>query len=123
MSAPSKKQGPMDFFIRQRKSGPPPTYEKEVSDATGPRKPSVHKSGYASSLWEAAAARSKTKFPQELTDADPSSVLSSVYDEAKARQNDSEKKQWKVKKPGKNGEEVKLRDIYGAIASCATRFR
>ncbi|KAI4120379.1 MAG: hypothetical protein LQ338_007060 [Usnochroma carphineum] len=123
MATPTKKKGPMDLFVRECKPEPPPPYEKERPVASDRTKPSVQKSGYVSSLWEAAAARSKKKLPQELADADPSSVLSNVSDEARARQDESEKKQWKVKKPGKNGGEVKLREVYGVIASCAIRFR
>ncbi|KAL8927232.1 MAG: hypothetical protein Q9208_002408 [Pyrenodesmia sp. 3 TL-2023] len=113
----------MDLFVRERKPDHPPPYGKEIPVRTNRTVPSVQKSGYASSLWEAAAAKTKKKLPQEVADADPSSVLLNVCDEATARQRESEKKQWKVKKASMSGQEVKLREMYGAIASCATRFR
>ena len=112
----------MDLFLQGSKPKASPPYEKNISIAGGRAQPSVQKSEYASKLWEAAATRSKKKLPQELADAAPSDILLNVCDEAKARQDESEKKQWKVKKPGKNDEEVKLREVYGVIASCATRF-
>ncbi|KAL8720021.1 MAG: hypothetical protein Q9225_003066 [Loekoesia sp. 1 TL-2023] len=123
MSVPSKKRGPMDLYVQERQSDPPPPYQKDQPDMQGRLKPSIQKSGYVSSLWETAAARSKKVLPQEIANADPSNILLNVCDEAKARQDESERKQWKVKKPGKSGEEVKLREVYGVIASCATRFR
>lgn len=123
MSAAVEKQGPMDLFVQDRKPDPPLPCENNTSAAGGRAQPSVQKSRYASSLWKAAAVKSKEKLLQELADAAPSSILSDVCDEVKARQDESEKKQRKVKKPGKNGGEVKLREIYGVIASCATRFR
>lgn len=101
----------MDLYVRESKSD------------TRPPKASVQKSGYVSSLWEVAASRSKKALPQEIVDADPSNILLNVCDEAKARQDESERKQWKVKKPGKSGEEVKLREVYGVIVSCAEKFR
>ncbi|KAL8753103.1 MAG: hypothetical protein Q9184_005526, partial [Pyrenodesmia sp. 2 TL-2023] len=117
MAAPLKKQGPMDFFVRERKPDRPPPNENEKPVRTNRTIPSVQKSEYASSLWEAAAAKTKKKLPQEITDSDPSSVLLNVCDEATARQRESEQKQWRVKRPGKNGGEVKLREVYGVIAS------
>ncbi|KAL9596338.1 MAG: hypothetical protein Q9219_005855 [cf. Caloplaca sp. 3 TL-2023] len=123
MSAPTRKQGPMDVYVQERKSDPPPSYQQSTSQIQSGSKPSVQKSAYVSSLWEAAAAKSKRALPQEIVNADPSNILLNVCDEAKARQDESERKQWKVKKPGKSGEEVKLREVYGVIASCASRFR
>ncbi|KAI4113757.1 MAG: hypothetical protein LQ345_005337 [Seirophora villosa] len=120
---PNQKQGPMDLFVQQRKPARPPPDDNMASVASRQVQPSVKKSNYASSLWEAAVAKSTKKLPQEITGADPSSVLVNVCDEATARQKESEQKQWKVKKPGKDGEEVKLREVYGVIASCAMRFR
>ncbi|KAL8649248.1 MAG: hypothetical protein Q9210_004511 [Variospora velana] len=109
----------MDFFVHQRTPELPPPYENGTSVASRQLKPSK----YASSLWEAAVARSKRKLPQEITGADPSSVLLNVCDEATACQKESEQKQWNLKKRGKNGEEVKLREVYGVIASCSMSFR
>lgn len=113
----------MDLFVQKRKPARPPPDDNMASVASRQVQPSVKKSNYASSLWEAAVAKSTKKLPQEITGADPSSVLLNVCDEATARQKESEQKQWKVKKPGKDGEEVKLREVYGVIASCAMRFR
>lgn len=101
----------MDLYVRESKPDAPLS------------KPSVQKSKYVSSLWEVAASRSKKALPQEITGADPSNILLNVCDEAKARQDESERKQWKIKKPGKSGEEVKLREVYGVIVSCAEKFR
>ena len=112
----------MDLFLQGSKPNPPPPYEKNISIAGDRAQPSVQKSEYAFSLWKNAAMRSKKKLPQELADAAPSDILSNVCDETKARQDESEKKQWKFKKPGKSDEEVKLREVYEIIASCATRF-
>ncbi|KAL9006563.1 MAG: hypothetical protein Q9188_000662 [Gyalolechia gomerana] len=123
MAAPNRRQGPMDLCVRERKSDPPPPYGKEEPKIQNRSKPSIQKSGNLSSLWEIAATRSKKALPQEIADADPSNILLNVCDEAKARQDEAERKQWKVKKPGKSGEEVKLREVYGVIASYATRFR
>ncbi|KAL9021501.1 MAG: hypothetical protein Q9185_001294 [Variospora sp. 1 TL-2023] len=88
---------------------------------------------------EYGALQLKAKFPIEMhivdyyspvkdclkktTSADLVSVLLNVYDEAIARQKETDQKQWKVKKRGKDGEDVRLREVYGAIASCAMRFQ
>lgn len=74
-------------------------------------------------MWEAAVEKTKKKLPEEFEKSDPSDILQTVCDEAKARQDESSGKQWKVKVPGKKGESVKLRDAYGVIALCAARFR
>ncbi|KAL8831217.1 MAG: hypothetical protein Q9170_005388, partial [Blastenia crenularia] len=123
MSNLGRKQGPMDLYVREPRPDPPPPYENGQLHTRSRGKPSLQKSGYVSSLWEQAAAESKKALPQEIANADPSNILLNVCDEAKARQDESERKQWKVKKRGKNGEEVKLREVYSVIAKCAERFR
>lgn len=123
MAAPGRNHGPMDQYIQGHKYDPPPAYQSGASLATGHPKPSVQKSGFVSSLWEKAVANTKKKLPEEIKNSDPADILQTVCDEATARQHESSGKQWKVKVPGKKGEEVKLRDAYGVIASCAARFR
>ena len=124
MVAPGQKLGPMDRYVQDHTRDPPPAYENSLPLKTGQPGPLVQKSESISNLWETAVANTKKKLPTEIELSDSSSdVLQTVCDEAKARQNESERKQWKVKVPGKSGGGVKLRDAYGAIASCATRFR
>ena len=113
----------MDFYIRQPKSDPPPAYESKESLPNGQPKPTVQKSGFVSKLWETAVAKTQKRMPAELSNLEAPDILSTVCYEAEARKEDSKAKQWKVKMPGKDGHEVVLRDVYGSIVSCATKFR
>lgn len=123
MAGPGQKHGPMDRYVQKVTLEPPPAYETTAFLKKEHLEPLVQRSGFVSNLWETAVANTKKQLPAETEDSDPSDLLQTVCDEAQARQDESARKQRKVKLPGKNGREFKLRDAYGAIASCATRFR
>lgn len=113
----------MDFYIREHRPEPPPAYESKNTQFNGEPMPTVQRSGFVSSLWETAVANTQKRMPAELTNFKAPDILRIVCTEAEARKEDSKAKQWKVKIPAKDGHEIKLRDVYGNIISCATRFR
>ena len=123
MASGNRKRGPMDHYVKKHEYDPPLAYESKGSSSSQPLRPSVQISGFVSNLWETAVAKTKKRLPVEISDAHPQDILQAVCSEAEAREDEVERKQWKVKVPGKNGKEVKLRDIYGVIVSSAQRFR
>lgn len=113
----------MDISIREHRPEPPPAYESKNTQFNGEPKPTVQRSDFVTSLWETAVANTQKRMPAELTNLKAPDILRIVRTEAEARGKDSEAKQWKIKLPGKDGHEIKLRDVYDNIISCATRFR
>ncbi|KAL6712970.1 hypothetical protein ACLMJK_009525 [Lecanora helva] len=115
-------QGPMDAYLRKQ-SQPPPAYGSAAFMSDGAINPSVRPSGYTSSLWETAVGNIRQKLPSDIDSSNPAAILQQVVTEADERKEESKTKEHKVKLPGKSGKEIKLRDIYGSILSCAKRFR
>ena len=124
MAASIKAQGPMDAYMKKESKPPPPPHSSDgaaVSD--GAVIASIPSSKYTSSLWEAAVGNIRQKLPSDIDRSNPRAILQQVVVEADERKEESKAKEHKVKLPGKSGKEVKLREVYGSILSCAKRFR
>ncbi|MCJ1279590.1 hypothetical protein MMC21_007414 [Puttea exsequens] len=83
----------------------------------------MHGAEAVPNVWKQAVEKIIANLPKDMNvDAsNASSVLHSVTDEAELRMNESQGRQWKVRK--RNGTEVSLRDMYGVIVACVRKFQ
>lgn len=99
-------------------------YESKDTLVNGRPKPSVQKSRFVASLWEAAVAKTlKISALKGISIPEPADLLQNVCTEAGARKDEVVSTEKKVKIPGKSGKEVKVREAYGSIVSCVRRFQ
>ena len=115
-----KKQVLMDQWVHVNKMSDPPTEIKQ-----GQTEIRMEKSGFVSKLWETASKEARQQLPEEIKNKmeDPSQALFQVEREAYLRQAEEDRTARKVQIPGKDGKEIKLRDIFGGIAKAAKKFR
>ena len=123
MAASTRLRDPMDMYVSENNPDPQPSYRSHEFESNGSSRPSAGKSGYSPSLWETAVANIQKRLPPNIDSSDPPQILETICTEAENRKEESKSKEHKVKLPGKSGKEVKLRDVYGSILSCAKRFR